>query len=149
MTPALPDGRPRLRAHGERGMPLANTPAAMEIHLTTDDSIRLTGAGNGFAFEPGEASTLSPFHLLGASLATCTYSVLVGYAEHARLPTDGLAIDVSWDLDGEPFRVTGIEMAIEWPGLPEKRRAAAVRAASHCTIHHTLQEGSRVDTRVR
>lgn len=120
----------------------------MEIHLATDDRIRLTAEGEGFAFEPGEASTLSPFHLLAASLATCTYSVLVGYAEHARLPTDGLAIDVSWELDGDPFRVTRMEMAIEWPGLPESRHAAAVRAASHCTIHHTLQEGSAVETKV-
>ncbi|MEJ2503730.1 MAG: OsmC family protein [Gemmatimonadota bacterium] len=121
----------------------------MEIHLTTDHSIRLADTGEGFAFEPGEASSLSPFHLLAASLATCTYSVLVGYAEHAGLPADGLGIDVSWELDGDPLRVTRMDMALEWPGLPETRRSAAVRAASHCTIHHTLERGSRVETRVR
>lgn len=121
----------------------------MEIQLLTDESIRLTASSPGFAFEPGEAETLSPFHLLAASLATCTYSVLHSYAHHAGLPLDGLAIDVEWELGGEPYKVTRMEMSLDWPGLPEARTEAARRAAAQCTIHHTLEHGSHVETRVR
>lgn len=121
----------------------------MEIHLSTDDSIRLTATGPELSFEPGEAETLSPFHLLAASLAACTYSVLHSYGEHARIPLDDLSIDVSWELGGNPFRVTRMDMALEWPSLPSSRREAARRAAAQCTIHHTLQHGSPVDTRVK
>ncbi len=120
----------------------------MEIHLSTDESIRLTDSGPGLAFEPGEAESLSPFHLLAASLATCTYSVLQSYGQHARLPLDSLAIDVAWTLGGDPFRVIDMEMVLHWPGLPPARREAARRAAAHCTIHQTLGHDLEVRTLV-
>ena len=118
----------------------------MRIHLESDDRIRLTAADSGFSFE-GDAG-LSPFHLLGASLATCTYSVLHGWAHHAGLSMDGLSIGVEWELGGDPVRVSDVRMDLEWPGLPPERREAARRAAAHCTVHHTLEHGSEVETRV-
>jgi uncharacterized OsmC-like protein len=121
----------------------------MEIHLLDDERIRLTTATAGFAFESKDATALSPFHLLAASLATCTYSVLHGYAEAAGLALDGLAIDVAWELGDEPYRVTDMEMELDWPELPASRREAARRAAARCTIHHTLEHGSSVRTRVK
>lgn len=121
----------------------------MLIHLHPDDRVRLTAEGDGFAFAPEDGATLSPFHLLGASLATCTWSVLHGWAGVADLPLDGLAIEVSWEIGGDPYRVTSVEMALDWPGLPPGRRAAAARAAAKCTVHATLEHGSQVVTRVR
>lgn len=120
----------------------------MEIHIRSDDRIRLTDDQPGFIIEPGEADTISPFHLLAASLATCTYSVLHSYGQHAQIPLEGLAIDVAWELGGDPFRVTDMDMALHWPGLPEGRRPAAERAAAQCTIHHTLAHGAEVRTHV-
>jgi uncharacterized OsmC-like protein len=120
----------------------------MEIHLRTEDSIRLTDVEPAFVIEPDAGQTLSPFHLLGASLAVCTYSVLHSYGEHAGIPLDGLAIDVAWEFGGDPFRVTAIDMGLNWPGLPSGRREAARRAAAQCTIHHTLAHDVDVVTRV-
>ncbi len=37
---------------------------------------------------------------------------------------------------------------IHWPELPASRRAAAERAAGHCTLHHTLEHPPRVTTTV-
>lgn len=120
----------------------------MHIQLITEDSIRLTAGEARLSFEADDALTISPFHLLAASLATCTYSVLHSYGHQAGIPLDDLAIDVSWELSGEPFRVTHMDMALEWPGLPQSRREAARRAAARCTIHNTLEHGSTVETRV-
>ena len=119
----------------------------MEILLETEERIRLRAGGEGFAFEAGEAG-LSPFHLLAASLATCTHSVLHGWAHHAGLDLDGLEIVVEWELGEDPVRVTGMDMAIVWPGLPAARHGAAVRAAAQCTVHNTLSRGTPVETRV-
>ena len=118
----------------------------MEIHLATDDSIRLTDTDPAFAFEPGEAESLSPFHLLAASLATCTYAVLRSYGQQAKIPLEGIVIDVAWTLGGDPFRVTAMEMVLRWPALPPARREAAQRAAAHCTIHRTLAHDLEVRT---
>lgn len=119
----------------------------MRIVLETEERIRLVADGAEFAIEPDGAG-LSPFHLLASSLATCTYSVLHGWAEQARLGVDGLEIRVDWRLGGDPVRVAAIEMEIAWPGLPAARREAARRVAAHCTIHHTLTEATSVETRV-
>jgi uncharacterized OsmC-like protein len=121
----------------------------MIIELRTEESIRLTAEDPGFAFEARNGVSLSPFHLLAASLATCTFSVLASYGEHAGIPLDGLAIDVDWELGGDPYRVTAMGMVLDWPGLPPKRTEAARRAAAQCTVHHTLHSGSEVTTRVR
>ena len=119
----------------------------MEILLTTEDSIRLTAKGAALAIEPKGDTDLSPFHLLAASLATCTYSVLHSYGGHAAIELDDLTIDVEWELGGDPFRVTAMEMTIDWPALPPGRKAAAERAAARCTVHQTLHAGLDVTTR--
>ena len=119
----------------------------MRIVLETEDRIRLQAEGDGFAFEAVEGG-LSPFHLLAAGLAACTHAVLHGWAEHAKLPLQGLEIAVGWEIGDNPLRITAMDMEITWPGLPPERRKAAVRAAAQCTIHNTLHHGTTVETRV-
>lgn len=140
---ATPPGRPGKKA---REYLLPSDLRTMEIHLNTEDSIRLVDAGDGFTFESGGAASLSPFHLLAASLATCTYAVLQSYGQNARIPLDGIAIDVSWEFGSEPYRVTAMDMVLHWPALPEERQEAARRAAAQCTVHHTLGHGTQVQT---
>ena len=120
----------------------------MKIVLETEERIRLVADDDeGFAFEAAGGG-LSPFHLLAAGLATCTYSVLHAWAEHASLERDGLEIVVDWELGDRPVRVTRMDMQIVWPGLSPARHAAAVRAGAQCTVHNTLAHGTTVETRV-
>lgn len=119
----------------------------MRIVLESEHAVRLIADDEAFAFEAREGG-LSPFHLLAASLATCTYSVLQGWALHARLDLEGLEIGVVWELGGDPVRVTRMDMDIDWPRLPPERHAAAVRAAAQCTVHNTLSHPTPVATRM-
>src|SRR5215212_10217546 len=81
----------------------------------------------------------SPFHMLGSSLAYCTFSVMYSWATHSKQGIDDLVFDVTWafSLD-EPKRVTSIKLTYAWPSLPEKKREAARRVAELCTVHATL-----------
>lgn len=119
----------------------------MRIVLESEHAIRLVPDDEAFGFETVDAG-LSPFHLLAASLATCTYSVLHGWAQHAGLGLEDLEIGVTWEIGEDPVRVTGMDMEIHWPTLPAARRDAAVRAAAHCTVHHTLSHPTPVETRM-
>lgn len=119
----------------------------MKIVLETEDTLRLVPDDQAFAIEAREGG-LSPFHLLAASLATCTYSVLHAWAHQAGLALDGMEIGVRWELGGDPVRVSAMDMEIHWPELPSARREAARRVAAHCTIHNTLLAPTPVETRV-
>lgn len=121
----------------------------MKITLLADDRVRFDPAPGPLTVEAASAETqYSPFHMMASGLATCVYSTLLSWAEGARLNTDTLAIEVGWSFADEPHRVDGYELRLEWPGLPENRRTAAVRAAGFCPVHQTLETPTPVHTEV-
>lgn len=90
----------------------------------------------------------SPLHMLAASLATCTLAAVAAWASVARLDPAGLEIDLAWDYVEEPYRVGRYDMRVRWPGLPEARRAAALRVAKNCTVEHTLKHPPGIQLRL-
>lgn len=81
----------------------------------------------------------SPLHMLAASLATCTLSVLLSWALQAGHDFEDLEIGLTWEYVEDPYRVGSYEMEVRWPSLPDDRRDAALRVAQHCTVEHTLK----------
>ena len=117
----------------------------MKITLLADDAIRLEPVPGPMTIEASSADmTYSPFHMLGSSLATCTFSVIQSWATHAKIPLDDLVIDVRWTFGEDPHRVSDIAVTFEWPSLPPKRVAAARRVAELCTVHATLHHPPHV-----
>lgn len=90
----------------------------------------------------------SAMEMFATSIALCTYSVLVSYAEQAAADTTGLSVRMRWAYHEDPYRIGDIQMDISWPGLPGNRLQAAERAAEQCTLHHTLQVPPEFETRV-
>ncbi len=121
----------------------------MQITLLSDDSIRLEATPGPLTIEsPTEDRQYSPFHMLGSSLAMCTYSVLHSWADHAKLAVEGLAIEVSWTFVEDPHRIGEVVMRLLWPDLPPARRSAAQRVAALCPIHATLTHSPSLTTEV-
>ena len=121
----------------------------MRLILEGGQRIRLQGTGAGLEIESADpAVQFSPLHMLAASLATCTFSVLVGWAHQARLDVTGLEIGLEWEYYENPFRVGRYEMTVRWPGLPEERRTAALRVAEHCTVEQTLRIPPEIELRI-
>ena len=112
----------------------------VKIILTSEDSIRLIPDEGPMTIEaPTADEQYSPFHMLGSSLAYCTFSVMYSWATHTKQGVDDLVIDVSWKFsEDEPKRVASIKLSYQWPSLPEKKREAARRVAELCTVHATL-----------
>ncbi len=121
----------------------------MQITLLSDDSIRLEPTPGPLTIEsPTEDRQYSPFHMLGSSLAMCTYSVLHSWADHAKLAVEGLAIEVSWTFVEDPHRIGEVVMRLLWPDLPPARRSAAQRVAALCPIHATLTHSPSLTSEV-
>ena len=117
----------------------------MKITLLSDDAIRLEPIAGPMTIEASSAEmAYSPFHMLGSSLATCTFSVINSWATHAKIPVDDLFIDVRWKFGEDPHRVSDITVSFDWKSLPPNRVAAARRVAELCTIHATLHHPPHV-----
>lgn len=122
----------------------------MKILLVSDDRIRLEGKAGPMTIEADSPEMqYSPFHMLASSLATCTYSVLASWGTNAKLPVDDLSVEVGWSFVEDPHRVGSMSIDIDWPSLPEARRAAAQRVAALCTVKKTLEQPPQVATSVR
>jgi putative redox protein len=121
----------------------------VKIILTSEDSIRLLPDAGPMTIEAGSADQqYSPFHMLGSSLAYCTFSVMHSWATHTKQGADDLVIDVSWKFsEDEPKRVASMALAYQWPSLPEKKREAARRVAELCTVHATLMHPPTIEIR--
>jgi uncharacterized OsmC-like protein len=119
----------------------------VKIILTSDDSLRLLPEPGPMTIEAASADEqYSPFHMLGSSLAYCTFSVMYSWATHSKQSVDDLAIDVSWQFStDEPKRVASIKLTYEWPSLPEKKKEAARRVAELCTVHATLTHSATIE----
>lgn len=121
----------------------------MKITLVSEDAIRLEPTTGPMTVEAKSSDQLySPFHMLASGLAFCTYSVLASWASNAKLESDDIAIDVKWTFAEDPHRVGDIAMKVEWPSLPEPRKAAVERVASMCAIHATLSHSPKIATSV-
>jgi uncharacterized OsmC-like protein len=121
----------------------------MKIVLDSEESITLEGLPGPLTVEAESAEhEYSPFQMLASGLATCTYAVLHSWAQQAKVAADGLKIRVAWDFAEKPHRVGAMRVGVEWPGLPEARRAAAERVAALCAVHQTLSHPPQIAVEV-
>lgn len=120
----------------------------MKVILEGDTRIRLDMTGDGFEISSAGAA-ISPYHLLAASLASCTALTVASWAAGAGVGTDRLSIAVEWTfIEGQPKRVQSMSQALHWPELLPARVQAADRAAKLCPIDATLRAGAEVTSRI-
>jgi uncharacterized OsmC-like protein len=87
----------------------------------------------------GHDTAPTPTELFIASLASCVAFYARRYLARHDLPTDGLAVQATFDMGAKPARVAGIDVRLIVPeGIPVERLDALLAVATHCTVHNTL-----------
>ena len=87
----------------------------------------------------GQDAAPTPTELFVASLASCVAFYARRYLARHDLPTQGLAVEATYDLGARPARVSGVDLRLILPdGVPPERRDPLLAVASHCTVHNTL-----------
>lgn len=125
----------------------AESEAHLKIVLNGETAVTVLPQAGVLTFEAeDERQQVSAFHLLGASLAVCTFSVLHSWAQHSKLDAGDLHMVVEWEFGDNPHRLSRIRSRIHWPSLPESRKGAASRAADLCAVHATLTSTVHIDT---
>jgi uncharacterized OsmC-like protein len=122
----------------------------VKITLLSGDRIRFDPTPGPLSVEAESAEmSYSPFHMLASGLAVCVVSTVSSWANNASIPTAGLVAEVSWEFAEKPHRVGRFHLELEWPGLLEERRAAALRAAALCPVHKSFELPTEVHTEIR
>ncbi len=122
----------------------------MKIHLTAERNLLLACFDEpGLEIVPGEEHVhFAALEMFASSLALCTASVLVSYAQVLKADLSALSIRIRWDYAEGPYRVGRMRMDLDWPGLPENRHKAVLKAARRCTVHHTLTHPPEIETHI-
>jgi uncharacterized OsmC-like protein len=117
----------------------------MKILLTSAESLRVEPTSGPLTIEaPTADMSYGPFHMLGSSLAMCTFSVLQSWATNKDLGVDDLRIDVSWSFVEKPHRVGSMNVKLEWPSLGADMWPRALRVANLCGVHNTLTHSPEI-----
>ncbi len=121
----------------------------MRMILESELRIRLDVAGQGFEITSEDVS-ISPYHLLAGSLASCIVLLIQPWAERSRVDLGGVTISVGWEHAGAgDNRVQRMDVDLWWPGLPDSRKQVVQRLAEACPIHATLVSGTAITSSVR
>jgi uncharacterized OsmC-like protein len=119
----------------------------IDVGHVTDDVYTVDVRGHRFVVDqPAEVgggdTAPTPTELFVASLATCVAFYSGRYLTRHGLKRTGLRVRTAYTMATDrPARVATIRVAITPPpGLTEKRRAALLAVASHCTVHNSLQQ---------
>ena len=92
-----------------------------------------------------DAGPTSPELFVGA-LGTCIGIYVVDYYQRAKLPTEGLALEVEFDTAEDPSRITEIRVRVNLPpGIPEQRLRALQKVAESCLVHQTLLQAPQIE----
>lgn len=96
--------------------------------------------------EGGEDTAPSPFVLFLASLGTCAGYFVLKFCKSRDIPTEGLALTQSLEVDPLSHRIAKVAIRIHTPpGFPEKYREAVIRAADQCAVKRTLLEPPEIE----
>lgn len=96
----------------------------------------------------GDDSAPAPFALFLASIGTCAGIYVLGFCERRGLPSEGIEIGQTMDVDPATGMITKVGLDIRVPpGFPEKYHEPLVRAASQCAVKKHLEAPPRFEVR--
>jgi uncharacterized OsmC-like protein len=91
----------------------------------------------------------TPVDLLAGSLGSCIAFYVSRWCREAKLPYEGLEVDIDYVLDMEAHCVPVLSANVRMPAdFPKDRQAALLKVAEHCTVHNTLCSLPKIEVTV-
>jgi ribosomal protein S12 methylthiotransferase accessory factor len=98
----------------------------------------------------GGGTAPTPFDLFLASLGTCAGFYALRFCQERSLPTEGLGLELSTELNPETRKIDTIHLAIQLPaGFPDRYRAAIERVIDQCAVKRHIVEAPRFELTVQ
>jgi putative redox protein len=94
----------------------------------------------------GEGSAPTPWATFLASLATCAGIYVLGFCSQRGLPTEGIYLTQSTEVNRQTGMVGRIRIEIHVPeSFPEKYRPALIRSAEQCAVKKHMESPPAFD----
>ena len=91
----------------------------------------------------------TPPEVFVASLGACVAALVANYCNKAKLNTEGLTVDVSYEKASDPTRLIGLKVKVDVPNADISGRENAIkRVADRCPVHQTICSLEGVDIEV-
>lgn len=118
----------------------------MNMEITFQGKKKVIAHFNGYRVETdqpvqggGEGSAPSPFELFLASIGTCAGIYVKGFCDSRKLPSEGIKIIQSLDVDRTTGTISKIKLDIQVPkDFPDKYKDALINAAELCKVKKTI-----------
>ena len=114
----------------------------MDMNVVFSGGKRVDALINGFTIKTdqlvragGEGSEPEPFTLFLASMATCAGIYVLSFCQHRGLPTEGVSLTMSTEVDPVKRMIGKVKINIIVPDeFPQKYHAPLIRSAEQCAV---------------
>ncbi|HEX9396658.1 MAG TPA: OsmC family protein [Burkholderiales bacterium] len=111
-------------------------PMRHEIHIG-----RNSLATDASPEEGGEGSAPSPHDLYDAALGACKALTVLWYAQHKKIPVEGIEVSVERDASQERSGIYRLSAELSFTGnLTASQREELLRVAQKCPVHKLMTE---------
>jgi uncharacterized OsmC-like protein len=81
----------------------------------------------------------TPPEVFVASLGSCVAALVANYCNKAKLNTDGMTVDVTYEKVPDPTRLVSLKVKVDLPHADISGREKAIeRVADRCPVHQTI-----------
>lgn len=81
----------------------------------------------------------TPVEMLVSSLGACVATMIVYYAQQKKIDISEMTVDITFEKEKNPYRVSKIDLKVHYPGKTDKKLQRIVERIAHtCIVHHTL-----------
>lgn len=128
-------------------MEISVTNVGMDYQAVSDEGMELSIIYG--EEKPAEDKTMNPLAIFLSSLGMCVTVMLRKYVDAHGLDAPEIKVTVTGDFEAGDEACENIAVSVDMPGeWDERRKAAFLKVAETCPVHHTLCTCSHVDIEI-
>ncbi|MFW6437506.1 MAG: OsmC family protein [Armatimonadota bacterium] len=128
-------------------MEISVTNVGMDYHAVSDEGMKLSIVYG--EEKPAEDTSMNPLAIFLSALGMCVAVMLRKYIDAHEIDATEVRVTVSGDFEPGDEACENIAISVEIPGeWDDRRKAAFLKVAETCPVHHTLCTCGHVDIEI-
>jgi uncharacterized OsmC-like protein len=96
--------------------------------------------------EGGTDAGPTPLEMMMASLGACVATMIAFYLQQKKIDAKDLTVDVGFVKEQNPYRVTKIDVKVNYPGETDAKLQKILERVAHtCIVHNTFENPPEIN----